>query len=80
MIQRLSAKDAARVLGIDHHNLKPLREHGFLTGTKAGHGYLYDTEELDEFIRMTRGFDLSNSDKIRIAAQILKPNKKCRAL
>lgn len=76
MIQRFKSPEAARLLAIDEHMLKPLREHGFLIGTKSGKGYLYDSEELEHFIRMTRGYDLSNESKIRIAAQIIQPQKR----
>lgn len=76
MIQRFKSPEAARLLGIEKHMLKPLREYGFLIGTKCGHGYLYDTEELERFIRITRGYDLSNPAKIRLAAQIIQPQKK----
>ena len=76
MIRRVKTKEAAEIIGIEQHNMKALRECGFLAGTKAGHGYLYDTEELDEFIRLTRGYDLSNPQKIAVAAAIIKPHKK----
>ena len=76
MIRRYKTKDAAQIIGVEEHNMKPLREHGFLVGTKAGHGYVYDSEELEEFIRLTRGYDLSNKEKIAVAASIIKPHKK----
>lgn len=76
MIKRLKSKDAADVLGINEHVLKPLREAGFLVGTKVGRGYMYDTEELEEFIRLTRGYDLSNEYHIQQAARIIHPMEK----
>lgn len=76
MIRRFKTEDAADILGMEKHMLKPLREHGFLVGTKCGHGYLYDTEELETFIRLTRGYDLSNPEKIAIAARLIQPQKK----
>lgn len=76
MLQRLKTKEAAKVIGFEEHLMKSLREHGFLVGTKIGHGFSYDTEELEMFIRMTRGYDLSNDQKIALAASILQPQKK----
>ena len=76
MIRRYRAAEAAAILAVDVHMLKCFRECGFLHSTKSGHGYVYDSEELESFIRMTRGFDLSNEYAIRLAAQILKPHKK----
>lgn len=78
MLRRYKTAEAAAILGADSHMLKPLRDYGFLTGTKVGHGYTYDSEELEEFIRMTRGYDLSSEQKIAIAAAIIQPKKKCR--
>jgi len=76
MIRRCKAKEAAQIIGMEIHLLKPLSDYGFLTRTKAGHGYLYDTEELENFIRITRGFDLSNEYAIKLASQIIQPQKK----
>lgn len=76
MLQRFKTKDAARIIGVDVHTMKPLREYGFLVGTKAGKGYVYDTKELDLFIELTRGYDLSNRRKIALAAGIIQPHKK----
>jgi len=75
MIRRIKAAEAANVLGIERHTLKALRDHGFLIGTRSGHGFLYDTEELETFIRITRGYDLSNEHMIALAAQIIQPTK-----
>ena len=76
MIQRYKTKDAAKILCVEEHLMKNLREHGFLIGAKSGHGYVFDSEEMDMFIRMTRGYDISNPSKIAIAAQIIQPQKK----
>ncbi len=75
MLRRYNAEQAAEILGIERHMLKHLREHGFLNSTRAGHGYIYDSEELDEFIRMTRGFDMGSPERIAVAAQIIQPQK-----
>ena len=75
MLHRLSTDETAKVLCMEKHMLKPLRECGFLSATKVGHGYVYDSEELEKFIRITRGFDLSNAEQIAIAAQIIQPQK-----
>ena len=78
MLRRFNAIEAAEILGMEKHLLKPLREHGFLASTKVGRGYSYDSEELDEFIRMTRGYDLSGPTQIALAAQIIQPQKRPR--
>lgn len=74
--QRLKTKDAAKIIGVDVHTMKPLREYGFLVGTKIGKGYMYDAKELEMFIELTRGYDLSNPQKIAVAAGIIQPYKK----
>lgn len=76
MVRRVKSKEASEILGIDVHHLKLLREHGLLIGTKCGKGYVFDTEDLENFIRITRGFDLSNPNKIAETAYILQAQKK----
>ena len=75
MIRRYKTEEASQIIGMEKHLMKPLREYGFLIGTRTGHGFVYDSEELEAFILMTRGYDLRNVGAIRLAAQIIQPQK-----
>lgn len=72
MIEWLTTKEMAERTGIEAHLFKPLREEGLLTGRKQGHGYRWDTEEMDVFSRATRGMDISSESRIRFYAAIIK--------
>lgn len=64
-------KEAAKILKIDEHLFKTLRESGLITGRKSGRSWIYDEEELNYLIRSARGFDLGSSESIREAAPII---------
>lgn len=76
MIRCFTQKQAAELIGINEHRFPALRKHGFLIGTKKGHGFSYDEEELDMFTRMVRGYDVSSDEAIALTASILQPHKK----
>ena len=71
-----TTNEAAEIIRVERHLFKALRETGLLTGRRSGNGYVYDDEELTEFVRMARGFDLSNDSKIRYFAPIIKQQNK----
>ena len=58
--------------GLHRAKLKDLREAGLLVGTKLGHGYSYRQQDVDEFLDKTKGLDLSNRNKIRVAAALIR--------
>lgn len=64
-------KEASQLIQVERHLFKSLRETGLLTGRKQGNGFVYDEEELNEFVRMTRGYDLGSDSKIRYYAPII---------
>ena len=70
MIKRVKRKDAAVILGLEVHKMKTLQDTGLLVGTKLGKGYWYDTEQLEDFIRDTRGLDLGTEEKIQAYASM----------
>lgn len=72
MIEWLSTKEMSKRTGIEQHLFKPLRECGLLTGRKQGHGYWWDTEEMDMFSRASRGMDITSESAIRYYAPIIK--------
>ena len=59
MIEWLPTKEMSKRTGIEQHLFKQLREAGLLTGRKQGHGYWWDTEEMDRFSKATRGMEIS---------------------
>lgn len=64
-------KEASRLIQVERHLFKSLRETGLLVGRKQGNGYVYDDEELNQFVRMARGYDLGSDSKIRFYAPII---------
>ena len=71
MIVNYNTRDTCSIIGVERHVLKALREVGLLVGRKQGKGFFYDSEEVSEYIRMTRGYDLSSADKIKFYAPII---------
>lgn len=79
MIRTVKTEQASEILCIEKHLFKALRETGLLIGRKVGHGYGYDTDELDALQIASRGFDLSSDDAIRFnAPMILRKLKSTR--
>ena len=77
MIRNYKTSEAFELLCMDAHHAPVLEETGLLIGRKVGKGKAYDSEELDAFIRASRGFDVSNDSAIRFnAPMILKQMKK----
>ena len=72
MIINYSAKQTYSIIGIDRHLLKTLRGYGLLVGRNQGGGYYYDSDEINKYILATRGLDLSNEDKIKYHAPIIR--------
>ena len=72
MIEWFSTKEMSEKTGIEQHLFKTLRECGLLSGRKQGHGYWWDTEEMDMFTRATRGMDITNPETIRFYAPMIK--------
>lgn len=76
IIKSYKTQEAAEILQMNRHTFKTLRETGLLTGRKIGNGWVFDEEELNEFTRSARGYDLSNDSKIRFYAPMILLSRK----
>lgn len=65
-----SAQEASKILGIDRHLMPVLFDERMLLGIKTGRGRRYSEKELEQFWDQYKGMDISNAEKIRIAAAI----------
>lgn len=65
-----SAQETSKTLGIDRHLMPVLFEERMLLGIKTGRGRRYSEKEIEEFWDQYKGMDISNAEKIRIAAAI----------
>ena len=71
-IQCYKTGEASKIICVERHLIKYLRENGLLTGRKQGNGWVFDELELTEFVVKSRGYDLSNAEKIRFYAPIIR--------
>lgn len=65
-----SAQETSKILGIDRHLMPVLFDERMLLGIKTGRGRRYSEKEIEEFWDQYKGMDISNAEKIRIAAAI----------
>lgn len=56
----LETKDVARLLHCSTHHVTTLRKSSLLKGTRYGKRWLYSESDVQEFLALTRGKDLSN--------------------
>lgn len=72
VIQWYKTSEVSKILCIERHLIKSLREEGILTGRKQGNGWVFDEEELNRFTISSRSFDLSNESKIKFYAPLIR--------
>ena len=70
MFATYSAQETAEMIGIDRHLMPVLFDERMLLGIKTGRGRRYSEKEIEEFWDQYKGMDISNAEKIRIAAAI----------
>ncbi len=70
MFATYSAQETAELIGINRHLLTLMHSEGMLLGIKTGRGRRYSEKEIEEFWDQYKGMDISNAEKIRIAAAI----------
>ena len=63
-----STADLVRILRTSEDVIRELRRSGLLEGIRIGHGFVYGTEQLRDFFREYKGYDLSTPEKIQAAA------------
>lgn len=74
-----STADLVRILRTSEDTIRALRMSGMLEGIKIGHGFIYGSEQVREFLRRYKGYDLSSPDKIQAAADAERVLQKKRA-
>ena len=75
MLITLSTKEVAKIIGMDRHNVTLLSELGVLQGIRTGQGWRFAETDIERFWEEYKGEDLSNPEKIRIAAALHRIKK-----
>ncbi len=76
LLKRYSANEAEKIIGISRNLFPLLREVGLLKGSRIGKYWKYDEEELNNFVRAVRGYDLETEESIRFYAPHILACKK----
>ena len=76
LLKRYSANEAEKIIGVSRNLFPLLREVGLLKGSRIGKYWKYDEEELNNFVRMIRGYDLESEENIRFYAPHILACKK----
>lgn len=71
VLQCYNLEQTSKAIKIERHLFKTLRDTGLLTGRKSGRAWVFDEEEINNLVRMARGFDLGSEEKIRMNAPIM---------
>ena len=74
-----STADLVRILRTSEDVIRELRRSGLLEGIRIGHGFIYGSEQVREFLRKYKGYDLSSAEKIQAAADAERILQKKRA-
>ena len=65
----LTVTEVALALGTTTDKVNLYRQYGFLPAIRTGHGYRYPQKGIEDFWQKFAGQDLSNLQKIRVAAK-----------
>jgi hypothetical protein len=68
MPEFLTTEGLAKSLHCDKRKVGWFRKYGLIEGIKTGKGYVFMEDEIQKFWNTYKGLDLSNEQKIRIAA------------
>lgn len=71
VLQCYKTLEASNLIKIERHLFPTLRSVGLLTGRQSGRTWIFDEEELNRLVRVSRGFDLGSEEKIRMNAPII---------
>ena len=71
VLQCYKTNEASEMIKIERHLFPALRSTGLLTGRQSGRTWIFDEEELNRLVRVSRGFDLGNEEKIKMNAPII---------
>ena len=78
LLKRYSANEAEKVIGVSRNLFPLLREVGLLKGSRIGKYWKYDEEELNNFVRAVRGYDLETEESIRFYAPHILASEKTK--
>ena len=56
----LTTSEVAQLLHCSKHQVGYLRQYGLITGTRFGKYWLFDKDEIEEFMNRSKGKDYSN--------------------
>lgn len=65
--QYMDSEEASEYLRIPIRKLNLYRSEGLIKAVRCGKGYLYRQTWLDQFMEDFAGYDVSNTEKIRLA-------------
>ncbi len=74
MPEFLTTEDLAKSLHCDKRKVGWFRKYGLINGIRTGKSYVYLADDVRKFWEIYKGYDLSNEQKIRIAAVQQKKN------
>ena len=78
LLKRYTANESEKLIGISRNMFPLLREVGLLKGSRIGKYWKYDEEELNNFVRMIRGYDLESEESIRFFAPYILAGEESR--
>lgn len=78
IIKRYSASEAEKYVGFDRTYFSLFRKYGLLQGSKVGKYWKYDEEELNDFIRDIRGYELENEESIKFYAPYILATREAK--
>ena len=78
LLKRYSANEAEKIIGVSRNLFPLLRKVGLLKGSRIGKYWKYDEEELNNFVRMIRGYDLESEESIRFFAPYILAGEESR--
>lgn len=64
-----STAEVAEALQMNEHKIGQLRKHGALKAIRKGNGYIFTAKEIERFLDLYNGADLSNEFQIRNAVK-----------
>ena len=76
LLKRYSANEAEKIIWVSRNLFPLLREVGLLKGSRIGKYWKYDEEELNNFVRAVRGYDLETEEIIRFYAPHILASRK----
>lgn len=78
LLKRYSANEAEKIIGVSRNLFPLLRKVGLLKGSRIGKYWKYDEEELNNFVRAVRGYDLETEESIRFYAPYILAGEESR--